>query len=172
MGRLHKVKVFDILIKSFSKVLQTYSDTILLIAGKDVGEKDNLKALVKEYELEHSVYFIGEVSDQDKIDFLGNADLFVLASHTENFGNVYVESLAAGTPIVASRGTPWQEVEYAKCGKWVENSIEKTSQAILEMLQKDREELRTNARKLAEKYDWENIALQFKDVFKAMIEGS
>ena len=170
MGRLHKVKGFDILIRAFSEILQTYSEAILLIAGKDVGEKDNLKVLVKEYKLEDRVYFVGEVSGQDKIDFLGNADLFVLPSHAENFGNVYVESLAAGTPIVASRGTPWKEVENAKCGKWVENSVEKTSQAILEILQKDREEMRINARKLAKKYDWKNIAQQFRDVFKAMME--
>lgn len=106
MGRLHKVKGFDILIESFVEVLKTYSDAILLIAGKDVGEKEKLEKIVKEHELENTVFFVGEVSDQDKIDFLGNADLFVLTSHTENFGNVYVESLAAGTPIVASKNTP------------------------------------------------------------------
>ena len=169
MGRLHKVKGFDILIKSFIAVIKTHSDAILLIAGKDVGEKENLETLVREHGLENSIYFVGEVSDQDKIDFLGNADLFVLSSHTENFGNVYVESLAAGTPIVASTGTPWQEVEEANCGKWVENSVEETSSAILDMLEKDRKKMRVNARKLAQKYDWKNIAVQFKEVFDGMV---
>lgn len=170
MGRLHKVKGFDILIKSFVEVLKFYHDAILCIAGKDVGEQEQLEELVKELELEDSVYFIGEVSEQDKIDFLGNADLFVLASHTENFGNVYVESLATGTPIIASTGTPWQLVEDADCGKWVENTPEKIASAILEMLQKDRETMKKNSRKLAQKYDWKNIALQFKKVFEKMME--
>ena len=169
MGRLHKVKGFDILIESFVEVLKHYPDVALFIAGKDVGEKEKLDALIKKHELGKSVYFVGEVSDQDKIDFLGNADLFVLPSHTENFGNVYVESLAAGTPIVASTGTPWQEVENAKCGKWVENSVQKTSEAILEMLKEDREEMRVNARALAQKYDWKNIGLQFREVFEKMM---
>ena len=168
MGRLHKVKGFDILIKSFIEVLKTHPDAILLIAGKDVGEQENLATLVQEHGLETSVYFVGEVSDQDKIDFLGNADLFVLSSHTENFGNVYVESLAAGTPIVASTGTPWKEVESADCGKWVDNSVKETSEAMLEMIGKDRDQMRVNARKLAGKYDWKNIAIQFKEVFKQM----
>lgn len=171
MGRLHKVKGFDILIKSFVEVLKKYPDAILCIAGKDVGEKEQLETLVQKYELEKFVFFVGEVSDQDKIDFLGNADLFVLPSHTENFGNVYVESLAAGTPIVASTGTPWQEVESAECGKWVENSIEDTSNAILDILLKDRKLMCVNARKLAQKYDWENVSLQFKDVFRKIKNG-
>ena len=169
MGRLHKIKRFDILIKSFVEILKTHSDSILLIAGKDTGEKENLDALVKEYNLKNSVYFVGEVSNQDKVDFLGNADLFVLSSESENFGNVYIESLAAGTPIVASTGTPWKEVESAECGKWVENSIRETSKAMLVMLEKDRGEMRVNARKLAQKYDWKNIAKQFENIFREMV---
>ena len=103
-----------------------------------------------------------------QIDFLANADLFVLPSHNENFGNVYLESLATGTPIVASLGTPWSEVEECDCGKWVENSIEKTSKSIIEMLERDREEMRENSMRLASKYDWSSVALQFKKVFEEM----
>ncbi len=168
MGRLHKVKGFDILIDSFTKVLKRYPNTILCIAGKDVGEKANLEKQIETLRLQKYIYFIGEITEQDKIDFLGNADLFVLPSHSENFGNVYLESLAAGTPIVASKQTPWSKVEAAGCGKWVNNSAEETSQAMLEMLEKSREQMRKNAKALAKKYDWANIALQFREVFKKM----
>jgi glycosyltransferase involved in cell wall biosynthesis len=168
MGRLHKVKGFDILIKAFLMVLNTYNDAILLIAGEDVGEKTILEALVKENDLGNKVFFVGEISGQDKVDFLANADLFVLPSHSENFGNVYIESLAAGTPIVASKGTPWHEVKQADCGKWVANTVEDTAQAIVELLEKDREQMRINSKVLALKYDWKNIALQFKALFEEM----
>lgn len=112
------------------------------------------------------MFFIGEVSGQDKVDLLANADLFVLPSHSENFGNVYIESLAAGTPIVASLNTPWQEVEEADCGKWVANTIEDITKAILELLDKDRELMRVNSKAFAKKYDWKNIAVQFKELFE------
>jgi len=168
MGRLHKVKGFDILIRSFIEVLKVYPEAILLIAGKDAGEKKHLEKIINELNIGKQIYFVGEVSDQNKIDFLANADLFVLPSHTENFGNVYVESLAAGTPIVASTGTPWSEVETSNCGKWVKNSIEKTTIAIIEMLNQDREKMRSNAKKLAQKYNWKTIAIQFKTIFLEM----
>lgn len=170
MGRIQKKKGFDILINSFVDVLIKYPTAKLLIAGEDEGELSSLLSLVQKLKLTQSVFFIGSISGQDKIDFLANADLFALPSHNENFGNVYVESLAAGTPIVASTNTPWSEVEDADCGKWVPNSIEDTSVAMIEMLSKDRETIRINAQKHAEKYDWKNIAVQFKDLFGKMVK--
>lgn len=165
MGRLHKKKGFDILIKAFVNILNTYNDAILLIAGKDAGEKKMLDKLIQQLNLTNKVFFVGELLDQDKIDFLANANIFASPSHDENFGNVYIESLAAGTPIVASLNTPWQEVEAANCGKWVANTIEDTSKAMLELLAKDRDLMRLNSKAMANKYEWLNIAVQFKKIF-------
>ena len=47
---------------------------------------------------------------------------------------VYAEAFAAGTPVVASTKTPWQDVEKYNCGKWVENTPEKFAKAINEIL--------------------------------------
>ena len=66
--------------------------------------------------------------------------------------------------------TPWEEVEKYDCGAWVKNSIEKTSQAINEILNKDRETMRINSKNLALKYDWKNIALEFKNLFEEILE--
>ena len=164
IGRLFKVKGFDILIDSFNEVLKLYPDAKLFIAGPDEGEKNNLLRQIIDLKLMEKIFLIGSIDGHDKVDFLANADLFVLPSHTENFGNVYLESLAAGTPIVASTGTPWKVVEEADCGKWVNNSVEETSQAMLEMLERDRAKMRVNSKRLAKKYDWKTIALQFKRI--------
>jgi len=169
MGRLQKKKGFNILIDAFSKIIQDYPNVKLFIAGKNEKEGQNLKRQIEQLGLDKKVFLVGEIQGQDKINFLANADLFVLPSHNENFGNVYVESLAAGTPIIASRGTPWSEVEEFNCGKWVKNSIDETAHAIIQMLGKDREQMRINSKRLAEKYDWKNIAIKFKEVFEEMI---
>ena len=170
MGRLQKKKGFDILIDSFNKTLESFPNSVLLIAGSDEGEEENLKKQIQDLNLEKNVFLIGAISGQDKIDFLANADLFCLPSHNENFGNVYVESLATGTPIVASKMTPWSEVEDYDCGKWVKNSIEETSKAMNEVLEKDREIMRINSKKLAYKYDWKNVAQEFKKLYESMLE--
>lgn len=170
MGRLQKKKGFDVLIDAFVKVLEQYPNAKLFIAGQDQGEENNLLQQIKELELEEKVFLIGQISGQDKVDFLANADLFALSSHNENFGIVYAESLAAGTPIVTSKNTPWAEVEEVDCGKWVNNSIDETASAIMVILDKDRELIRMNSKKLAEKYDWKNIAIKFKEIFEKIVE--
>lgn len=107
MGRLQKIKGFDILIESFNGILNNYPNAKLFIAGQNEGEKNNLENQINKLNLNKKIFLIGQISGQDKIDFLVNADLFCLTSHNENFGIVYAESLASGTPIVASKNTPW-----------------------------------------------------------------
>ena len=170
MGRLQKKKGFDILIDAFYETLKSFPNSVLLIAGGDEGEEENLKNQIKNLNLENSVFLIGAISGQDKIDFLANADLFCLPSYNENFGNVYIESLATGTPIVASKMTPWSEIEIYNCGKWVENTVEKNFQAMNYLLTQDREIMRINSKKFAQKYDWKNVALNFKNLFKKILE--
>lgn len=169
MGRLQKVKGFDILINSFVEVLDQYPNAKLFIAGQNEGEEKNLQQQIIKLDMKEKIFLTGQLSGQNKINFLANADLFVLPSYNENFGIVYAESLAAGTPVIASKNTPWAEIEEGNCGKWVKNSVEETASAMIEMLQKDRDTMRKNSKKLAKKYDWKSIAVQFKEVFEDML---
>ena len=93
-----------------------------------------------------------------------------MPSHNENFGIVYAESLAAGTPIIASTKTPWNEVVENDCGKWINNTIEETAKAINEILERDREIMKINSKILALKYNWTNVAKEFKNLFENMTE--
>lgn len=168
MGRIQKKKGFDILINSFFEVVKNYPKAILCIAGPDEGEQSNLEVLINHLKLKNKVFFVGSISGQDKVDFLANADLFVLPSHNENFGNVYLESLASGTPIVASKNTPWQDVEKYNCGMWVDNSVKETTNAIISLLKQDSIQLSLNSKKLSQKYSWKSIAEQFSKIYIEM----
>lgn len=171
MGRLQKKKGFDILIDAFELVCHDIPKTILLIAGQDEGEKLNLLEQIQRLNLENNVFLVGNIEGQNKIDFLANADLFTLSSHNENFGNVYIESLASGTPIVASKGTPWSEVQEYNCGRWVKNDIKNTAIAIKEILKENRNEMRKNSKILAKKYDWSIIANKFKNYYTSILQN-
>ena len=57
------------------------------------------------------VSFGGPIYDAAKWDAYRMADLFVLPSLNENFGLTVAEALAAGTPVMATTGTPWRRVE-------------------------------------------------------------
>ena len=57
-----------------------------------------------------------------------------MPSHNENFGNVVVESLSQGTPVIASTGTPWQILQKYKAGYWISNSPEKIAEILDDVL--------------------------------------
>ena len=54
-----------------------------------------------------------------------------MPSHNENFGNVVVESLSQGTPVIASTGTPWKILEKYHAGYWIKNNPENIAKKIL-----------------------------------------
>ena len=164
MGRIHKKKGYDILIKSLDLLLKQNLECLLFIAGDNFGAKSELQMLIESYSLSDIVFFTGYLEGEEKINFLHNADVFALPSHDENFGIVYAEALAAGTPIIASRHTPWKEVEKYNCGKWVENKPELFAKSIIEILNSDPVKMGKNGRNYVEEnYSWDKIAVEFKD---------
>ena len=184
MGRLHKVKGFNILIEAIGKIgekkkkdwmidkigMIDRTEVVLLIAGEDFGERQKLDWMIGNLGLKEKVFLIGRIEGLEKIEFLRNADVFALASHHENFGMSYAEALAAGTPVIASRNTPWQDIENYNCGKWVENTPEKFSEAITEILNSDPMQMGRNASKfIKENFSWDKISYQFIEVVKTII---
>jgi len=99
LSRIEEKKGLDILINALPLLTFPYS---LTIAGD--GNKiyvDELKALAKKNGDEADVYWIGFQSD-NKFDLLTQHHLLVLPSYDENFGNVIIESLSQGTPVLIS----------------------------------------------------------------------
>lgn len=172
MGRIHAKKGYDILIKSFKQLLWDFPKALLFIAGQDEGEQRKLEQLIQKQNLKEKVFFTGPLDKNKKINFLANADIFALPSHNENFGNVYLESIACGTPIVASTHTPWKEAEEYSCGLWVENSREDFYQAMKTILQNPNVYTKENCLKLANRYSWQSIGQMFSDTFQKMISAA
>ena len=114
MGRLHPIKAVDRLLEALSTSRQFLeSGYSLLIAGpiSDKAHAQRLNEQVATLKLSAKVSFLGPVYGEQKEQLYANARLLILPSHSENFGNVVIESLAQGTPVVASTNTPWQVLE-------------------------------------------------------------
>lgn len=172
ISRIHKKKGYDILIKAIDLLKTDYQDLVLIIAGNDFGEKLNLKKLITELKLEKRIFIIDYLEGKEKISFLKNGDIFALASHDENFGVVYAEALASGLPIIASKNTPWQDVEKFNCGKWVENTPSKFAEAILSILNFDYKIMGENGKKyVASHFSCENTVEQFNKLLEKIIRA-
>ena len=131
-GRIHKVKAIDNLVNAWGDLCQSLPQWELVIAGPDCGAKTEIEAIINDRKIPR-VRFIGELNGQAKYDFLTDADIYVLPSHTENFGVTVAEALASGVPVIASQGTPWEGLEKEKCGRWIPIGIEPLKTALKEL---------------------------------------
>ena len=70
------------------------------------------------------IAFSGPLYGDAKWQAYQEADLFVLPTHTENFGMAVAEALAAGTPAIVSKGAPWQGLQAASAGWWIDVGVD------------------------------------------------
>jgi glycosyltransferase involved in cell wall biosynthesis len=102
IGRLEPRKGHAILIRAMPGVLQQVPQASLLIAGHDPWKYGQvLKAAIAGLDLKQQVQLLGFRDDVP--GFLQTLDVFALASHSEGFGQVIIEAMAAGKPVVASK---------------------------------------------------------------------
>ena len=158
VGRRNRIKALDRLILGLAKSkLFKQKDYILKIAGPNQDDyQQELEKMIDNNDLKEKVEFVGNVFCKDKSQLYANAHFSCLLSHSENFGNVVIEALSQGTPVIASTGTPWQELNSCNAGFWIENTPERIAACvdnILEMSDAQYEEMRHNARELANTYD-------------------
>ena len=98
VGRLKPIKDYPTLLRAFA-LLRRRMDARLLILGEG-GERHALQALAAELGLEEALSMPGFAGDP--APYFAHADLHVLSSKGEGFGNVLVEALEQGTPVVST----------------------------------------------------------------------
>lgn len=98
-GRLVKRKALDVVISALSKV---NTDKVKFLIMGDGPEKDYLKQLSNELNLDKNVLFLGFVDEEKKFRYYNVADVFALTSLHEGFGIVYMEAMYCGLPVICS----------------------------------------------------------------------
>lgn len=128
LGRLDVKKGIENLIRAVALLDASYQ--LHVYGDGDEAYSASLLSLVDRLSLEGRVVFHGHVDGAHKTAAFHAACLCIVPSHTENFCLVVAEALAHGTPVIASTGTPWAELEERRCGYWVDNSPESLAAAI------------------------------------------
>jgi glycosyltransferase involved in cell wall biosynthesis len=98
VGRLEKQKDFPTLIHAFAKVRQQHQPRLMILG--EGTERSHLESLVQELGLAEDVVFPGFVANP--YAYMVRASVLVLSSAWEGFGNVLVEAMAAGIPVVST----------------------------------------------------------------------
>ncbi len=158
LSRIDPKKGIEILLPAFDRIAASDDDLSLVIAGDgDRVYVDSIRRMADSLPTRDRITFMGNVDGDRKRQVFADADLFVLPSHSENFGVAVVEAMAHGIPVLISPNVGiHNEVTAALAGRTAACAVEPLALAMREMMESDPESLRSmgsNGRRLAlEKY--------------------
>ena len=132
LGRIHPRKHVHDLITAWSRMGNSVKEGELLIIGQgDESYMQQLHTQVVQAGL-GNVRFAGFLSGKEKFEALASLSALFVPSDFENFGMIIPESLLVKTPVMASLGTPWEELNTNHCGWWRDNSVSSLCECIKE----------------------------------------
>jgi glycosyltransferase involved in cell wall biosynthesis len=176
LSRIHPKKGIERLLRAWQVLQRSHAEWRLSIVGRgEPHDVEQVKALANALTLER-VDFPGPMYGKERTAAYRSADLFVLPSHSENFGMVVAEALAHGRPVVASKGTPWQDLEREACGWWVDHDVESLAAALDRAMQLPRSELlqwgERGRRWMQRDFSWESVAKKLEAAYGWVLRGS
>ena len=170
LSRVHVKKGINFLIEAAEILREELKGYKILVAGEgDEEYVSSLKRQIDDKGLQDIVQLIGGVYGEEKWRLFQSSDFFVLPTHSENFGLAIAESLASGTPVITTVGTPWSDLNTSHSGAWIEIGMQPLVEALRKFLAMTDEELELmgrNGRKLIEtKYSARVMAKEMMEVY-------
>jgi len=177
VGRIEPLKGLRQLLRSLTQFAGGKTPSLIVVGGDDYsrGEVQALKKMANELHVESRVSFMGQVDQKRLPVFYSAADVCVIPSYYESFGMVALESLACGTPVLATDvGAMRYIIRHDAMGRVVvDNSPHRLAVAIGQILSSRGEgigDIEARRSTVAE-FDWANIADMVLQEYDRMLEG-
>ncbi|MFJ8526936.1 glycosyltransferase [Bacillus sp. NPDC094106] len=170
-GRLTYQKSFDYLIRCHARLISKGVNHRLVILGEG-EEKVNLLRLIKELNMEKSVFLAG--FQDNPYSWIKKADIFVLSSRFEGFGMVIAEAMALGIPIISTDcpSGPAEILEDGKYGVLVKSQDENSMCIAIESMLLDKGKIKFYQHQSLERikeFNEDNVIPKFDSLFGKII---
>jgi glycosyltransferase involved in cell wall biosynthesis len=179
LSRIHPKKGLHVLMDALALQTGAANESQLIIAGTSApADKEydtQLRQQIERLGLRDRVYFAGMVTGTDKISLYQAADMFVLPTFQENVGLVLLEAMAAGTPVLTTRGTDiWQEIQQA--GGTISDNTPAALCESLKVLLADRAALKQSGERarqwVLEQFNEDKLTAEYEAMYSQVIEGA
>lgn len=173
VGRIARIKNIDKILAAWDKLgTKTHEAELVVIGGGDDEYMHELQQFAAQKKLSN-VSFTGFLTGEALKKEVHNLDVQLLVSDSENFGMVVPEALINRVPVIATCGTPWDELPEKKCGWWIDNTVEAIAETMLqamELSEEDRWQMGERGRQLVlEKYSMQSVARQMLGVYEYLL---
>lgn len=167
IGRLEPHKGVEYLIKAAKKI-----DTKFLLVGGG-SDQSRLEGLVKKMGLQDKIKFTGYVAYDEIPKYYASVDVVVYPTMYEPLGNVILESMAAGKPIIASDVDGIPEIFEPGTGYLIKPSTKAIEEKLSVLVddEKLREKMGAEGKKKAKGHSWIEVAKQTLKVCEGVLEG-
>ena len=179
LGRLVTKKSPELLLEAFGRWQAGSASgraAILVLAGPDPadGYRQQLEAHAARLDLSAQVLFTGPLYDDDKWSAFQDADLFVLPSQNENFGNTAAEAVACGTPVVVTDRCGVAPLVEGRAGLVVPHDCEALAAAFVRVLDDAafRRRLQDGCAQVARELGWSEPLAETELLYTALVQGS
>ncbi len=170
VGKLLPVKGFQYLIPAFAKIAPRFPNARLYIIGEG-SFRSELERLVEKMQIQDRVFLIGSRPNEELRFWFSAAEASCLVSSREGWPNVLQESLACGTPVVATRvwGAP-EVITSPDLGILVEQSVPAIAGALDDVLSRrwNRNAIATHASERT----WEVVASEVDEYLTQAVEDA
>lgn len=179
LGRLVAKKSPDILIAAFARwraAAGAATQAVLVLAGpeEDAMYALRLREQCAELRLADAVRFIGPLYGEEKWQAFVDADVFVLPSQNENFGNTAAEAAACGTPVIVTNQcgiAPWIE---GRAGLVVAHDVEAIEKALASLFSGPalRERFLEGCATMTRELSWDEPVAQMESLYRHCLENT
>ena len=165
LGRLHPKKGLEVLLEAMEGLPEWVA--LEVCGGGEAGYERALRA--RAAPLGGRVRFAGHVEGEARDAAFARADLFVLPSHSENFGNAVAEALARSVPVLVSTACPWEGAAREGCGRQVPPEPAALRAAILDLAGADLRAMGARGREwMARDFAPEAVAARMEALYRAL----
>lgn len=172
LGRINWKKGLDRLIPALTYV----SKVRLVIAGNDEENyQPVLERLAEDHGVRDRVTFVGSVQNQDKLALLKDATALILPSYSENFGNVVLEAMGVGCPVVVTPEVGLANiVQKTGAGLVIEGTSTVLGKCLQDLLSNPDllQQMGSRGRQaVADHFTWDSVGKQMEEVYDQVVAG-
>jgi glycosyltransferase involved in cell wall biosynthesis len=176
LGRLVPIKSPNMLMDAFAECLKKLGDNkkawLLALVGPNEGDgyREYLQAYGERLGISERLLFTGPLYGDEKWATLQDADVFVLPSQYESFGNAAAEAIAVGTPVIVTDRCGIAPMVHDQAGLVVPYEREALTEALWRLLTDEalRDRFRQGCRKVAESLSWDEPVTQMERLYEAL----
>lgn len=176
LGRLSAKKSPNLLLEAFARLPAPLpgNNPQLVFAGPDEsGMEARLSQMAQWLGISTRVLFCGPLFDAAKWEAYADADVFVLPSQNENFGNTAAEAAAVGTPVVVTEGCGIAPLLAGVAALVVPHDVNALSRALERVLTEPdlHAQLSAGCKQVTSRLGWEEPAQEMESLYRKLVDA-